>query len=146
MATSTSPYSTRFKLVAAAVIAVALVLIGVAFSALSNSEDDPVLTEADAKVVDNLIPRRNAQVPQQSSVGIDLAVGWSGTLVVDGTEIPEDELQVTPQIGLIEFTPGPGKAVEEYQAGQNCVTAIIWRIADGRGVADRNIPWCFQVV
>jgi hypothetical protein len=146
MATSTSPYSTRFKLVAAAVVAVALVLIGVAFSALSNSEDDPVLTEADAKVVDNLIPRRNAQVPQQSSVGIDLAVGWSGTLVVDGTEIPEDELQVTPQIGLIEFTPGPGKAVEEYQAGQNCVTAIIWRIADGRGVADRNIPWCFQVV
>ena len=146
MATSTSPYSTRFKLVAAAVIAVALVLIGVAFSALSNGEDDPVLTEADAKVVDNLIPRRNAQVPQQSSVGIDLAVGWSGTLVVDGTEIPEDELQVTPQIGLIEFTPGPGKAVEEYQAGQNCVTAIIWRIADGRGVADRNIPWCFQVV
>ena len=53
---------------------------------------------------------------------------------------------LTPEIGLIEFTPGPDKAVEELASGENCVTAVIWRVSDGRGVDDRTIPWCFDVV
>jgi hypothetical protein len=141
----TSPYSTRFKIVAAAVVAVAAVLIFIAFTSLGEDED-PVLSEGDQQVVENLIPRRDSQVPQQSSVGIDLVTGWAGTLAIDGVEIPEDELTVTPEIGLIMYAPAEGKAVEELQAGQNCITATIWRISDGRGVNDRTIPWCFEVV
>lgn len=139
-------YSTRFKLAAAAVVAVAAVLVAVAVRMIDDGGDDPVLRGGDAAVVENLLPRRNAQVPQQSNVGIDLVTGWEGTLVIDGTEIPEDELQVTPEIGLIEFTPGDGRAVEELDPGRNCVSAVIWRISDGRGVDDRTIPWCFEVV
>jgi hypothetical protein len=145
MATRTSPYSTRFKIVAAAVVALAGVLFYLAFTSLGDDED-PVLSQGDTQVVENLIPRRNTQVPQQSSVGIDLVVGWSGRLVVNGTEIPDDELVITPQLGLIEFTPGPTRAVEALDSGQNCVTAVIWRLQDGRGVNDRTIPWCFEVV
>ena len=145
MATRTSPYSTRFKIVAAAVVALAGVLFYLAFTSLGDDED-PVLSQGDSQVVENLIPRRNAQVPQQSSVGIDLVVGWSGRLVVNGTEIPDDELVITPQLGLIEFTPGPTRTVEALDSGQNCVTAVIWRLQDGRGVNDRTIPWCFEVV
>ncbi len=145
MATRTSPYSTRFKIVAAVVVALAGVLFYLAFTSLGDDED-PVLSAGDSQVVENLIPRRNAQVPQQSSVGIDLVVGWSGRLVVNGTEIPDDELVITPQLGLIEFTPGPTRTVEALDSGQNCVTAVIWRLQDGRGVNDRTIPWCFEVV
>ena len=146
MAQQTSPYSTRFKLVAAAVVTVAVGLFVVAFSALSGGDDDPVLPEGDQQVVEDLIPRRDAQVPQQSEVGIDLVTGWEGTLVLNGVEIPADELQLTPQIGLIQYTPGEGKTVEALETGQNCVTALIWRISEGRGVNDRTIPWCFEVV
>ena len=141
-----SVYSTRFKVGAVAVLAVAIGLFAVAIRAFEGGDDDPVLQGGDAAVVENLLPRRNAQVPQQSNVGIDLVTGWEGTLVVGGTEIPEDQLQVTPEIGLIEFTPGPGQAVEELDPGQNCVSAVIWRASDGRGVDDRTIPWCFEVV
>ena len=143
---TSSVYSTRFKVGAVAVLAVAVSLFAVAIRAFEGGDDDPVLHGGDAAVVENLIPRRNAQVPQQSNVGIDLVTGWEGTLVVGGTEIPEDQLQLTPEIGLIEFTPAPGTAVEELDPGQNCVSAIIWRISDGRGVDDRTIPWCFEVV
>ena len=145
MAQQTSPYSTRFKIVAAAVVAVAALLIFIAFTSLGDDED-PVLSEGDQQVVENLIPRRDTQVPQQSSVGIDLVTGWAGALTINGVEIPEDELTTTPEIGLIMYTPAEGKAVEELQAGQNCITATIWRISDGRGVNDRSIPWCFEVV
>mgnify|MGYP003403633363 CR=1 FL=1 len=141
----TSPYSTRFKVIAVLVLTLAISLFVLAFLSLGDSED-PVLSADDAQVVEALIPRRNSQVLQQSNVGIDLVVGWSGTLVINGVEVPEDELATTPEIGLIEFTPGEGKAVEQFQAGQNCVTAIIWPLSQGRGPADRRIPWCFEVV
>ncbi len=63
-----------------------------------------------------------------------------------GSRSPATSSSLTPEIGLIEFTPGPDKAVEELVSGENCVTAIIWRVSDGRGVDDRTIPWCFDVV
>ena len=139
-------YSTRFKIGAVVVLAVAIALFGIAIRSFEDGGDDPVLNDGDAAVVENLLPRRNAQVPQQSNVGIDLLAGWDGVLVINGVIIPEDQLQVTPEIGLIEFTPGDGKAVEALEPGQNCVSAVIWKIADGRGVSDRTIPWCFDVV
>ena len=144
--TPTSPYSTRFKIVASAVVAVAVALLVVAVRSFNDGNDDPVLRSGDQDVVEALIPRRDAQVPRQSRVGIDLAIGWEGTLVIDGVEIPADQLDVTPELGLIEYTPGDGKAVEELRPGQNCVSAVIWRSQDGRGVADRTVPWCFEVV
>jgi hypothetical protein len=121
-------------------------MIVYAFVGLDEGGEDPVLRGGDRAVVENLIPRRNAQVPQQSNVGIDLVVGWDGTLVIDGVEIPREQLQLTPEIGLIEYTPAPGRAVEELQSGENCVTAVIWKVSEGRGVDDRSIPWCFDVV
>jgi hypothetical protein len=145
MATS-SPYSTRFKIGAAAVVALAAAVFAVAFVAFDSGDEDPVLQGGDAAVVETLIPRRNAQVPQQTTIGIDLVTGWDAELLVDGVEIPEDQLSRTPEIGLVEFTPGEGRAVEELDPGQNCVTAVIWSLEDGRGVADRTIPWCFEVV
>lgn len=139
-------YSTRFKVGAVVVLAIAIALFGIAIQSFDDGGDDPVLSDDDSSVVENLIPRRDAQVPQQSNVGIDLVTGWDGVLVVNGVTIPEDQLQITPEIGLIEFTPAEGTAVEELEPGQNCVSATIWKISDGRGVADRVIPWCFEVV
>lgn len=139
-------YSTRFKIVAAVVVAIAAGLFTLGVRSLDDSGDDPALRAGDTAVVENLIPRRDAQVPQQSSVGIDLATGWGGTLVIDGVEIPEDELDLTPELGLVEFTPGEGRTVDALRPGRNCVSAVIWRLSDGRGVADRTVPWCFEVV
>lgn len=139
-------YSTRFKIVAALVVTAAVGLLVYAIVGIDDGGEDPVLRGGDGAVVENLIPRRNAQVPQQSNVGIDLVTGWDGTLIIDAVEIPRDQLQLTPEIGLVEFTPADGAAVEELDSGRNCVSAVIWRVADGRGVDDRTIPWCFEVV
>jgi hypothetical protein len=139
-------YSTRFKMTAVLVLAVAITLIGVAVNTLEGGGDDPVLGSGDAQIVEALLPPRHDQVPQQTTIGIDLVTGWDGTLVIGGTEIPEDELQVTPEIGLVQFTPAEGRTVEQLRAGENCVTAVIWRVSDGRGTNDRRIPWCFEVV
>ena len=72
----TSPYSTRFRIVAALVLSAAVAMLVAAVIGFDDGGDDPVLQGGDRAVVESLIPRRNAQVPQQSSVGIDLVTGW----------------------------------------------------------------------
>jgi hypothetical protein len=146
--TSTSPYSTRFKIVAVAVLALAIGAFVGAYLATSDEGDDELGASGDAaagEMVEQRIPAPNSQVPQQSTIGIDLAAGWEGTLQLNNVEIPRDQLTLTPELARIEFTPGEGQLVEELQAGRNCVTAVVWPIAEGRDAA-RQVPWCFEVV
>jgi hypothetical protein len=140
MATSTSPYSTRFKVVAVIVLALAIAAFVAAYLATSDEGDDQLGTSGAIgnDIVEQRIPAPNSQVPQQQTVGIDLLSGWD-------VEIPMDQLKLTPELAKIEFTPGDGKVVEEMRAGLNCVTAIVWPISEGRDAA-RQIPWCFTVV
>lgn len=145
MASSTSVYSTRFKVVAALVVTLAVTAFVLAYFSAQEGTDDPVLESGNAEFVETLIPQRNAQVPQQSSVGIDLASDWTGVLVINGDEIPEDELQITDELGLIQYTPGPDKAVEQLQTGVNTITAVVWPRSQSREAA-QNITWTIEVV
>ena len=43
--------------------------------------------------------------------------GLVAALILNGVEIPRDELQRTPEIGLTEFTPAPDTAVEDLRRG-----------------------------
>ncbi|MGH9110896.1 MAG: hypothetical protein ACRDZN_01125, partial [Acidimicrobiales bacterium] len=128
---TTSVYSTRFKVVATLVLAVAGAAFVLAYLSAQEGDDDPLLTTGTSEIVETLMPRRDSQVPQQTSIGIDLVSGWTGTLLVNDVEIPQDQLTVTPELALIEFSPGDGRAIEELAAGRNCVTAVVWPIAEG---------------
>lgn len=138
-------YSLRFRIVAVLVALGAALAFAVAYLSSQEGDDQIATSGQGGEFVERLIPARNAQVPRQSTVGIDMAVGWTGTLVVNGTEIPADELSVTEELGLVQFTPGEGRAVEELRAGQNRVTAIVWPRSEGREGA-RTVDWTFDVV
>ena len=68
-------------------------------------------------VVERLIPPNGARELRQSELGIDLAPGYEGTLVVNGIEIPDDQLRHVPAQNQVFFTPGEGKAIEELDGG-----------------------------
>ena len=140
-------YSLRFRLVAGLVLVVAAGLFTLAYLSFQDGSDDPILQSGDAdEFVDDLIPQRNAQVVQQQTIGIDLIPTWTGVLIVDGTEIPQDQLQVTQELGLIQFTPNEGRAVEQLRAGTNTIDAIVWPRSESRETAARTISWTFEVV
>ena len=143
----TPVYSLRFRIVAGLVVALAAGLFTLAYLSFQEGSEDPILQSGDAdEFVDDLIPQRNAQVLQQQTVGIDLIPTWTGVLVIDGTEIPQDELQVTQEIGLIQYTPNEGQAVEQLLAGTNTGNAIVWPLAESPETAARTISWTFEVV
>jgi hypothetical protein len=120
-----------------------VVIIGMAVTALVFLGEDSDNTARDA-AIERFIPTEGDKIFQQSSVGLDLEAGFDGTLALNGTPIPEDQLEKTPALNLVLFTPGPDKEVEQYDQGQNCVVATFWPSSDPAAVTSRS--WCFSVL
>ena len=90
------------------------------------------------------VPPPDSEALQQVQVGIDLGSRFTGVLVVDGTEVPEEQLVRQAALNQVFFSPGEDQIVEEWAPGRNCVQAIVWPIAEGRAES-RTVDWCFEV-
>lgn len=113
-----------------------------AFTLGEGNTDVAVTNDA----VEQLVPPRGDQVLRQSEIGIDLKPGWTAALVVNGVEIPEDQLRRVDAQNQVFFTAGPGKEFEELSAGTVTVTALVWRPVDGETRDDADaVTWTFQV-
>lgn len=98
--------------------------------------------------VEDLVPGRNATaVPRQTRIGVDLAPTWTGVLLVNGLEIPEDQLDRNAPLNQFFFQPGEGKEIERLSAGRVVATAIIWRptLGETRDSGSRSFSWTFTV-
>ena len=104
---------------------------------------DPNAPDID-DIIEQLYPARDSEVLQQQQVGIDLGPSYTGTLVINGIEIPEEQLQRRPELSQVFFQPGDDLAVEELAPGRNCVTAVVWRLTESREDS-RTVNWCFEV-
>jgi hypothetical protein len=143
---SLPPTSTRYKLAVAAALALAVGAMYLAVTRTSEGGDDlPVEAASRPEVVEHLIPFNGAEVLRQAELGIDLAPGYEGALIVNGVEIPESDLRLVPEQNQVFFSPGEGKAIEELPGGTTCVVAIAWKSSVGRGVQDEPFRWCFEV-
>jgi hypothetical protein len=134
--------SNRYRwLVGGLLGAAAVALAGGIVVTDTSHPDDATQSE----IVERLVPRANDEVLRQAELGIDLAPGYDGTLAVNGVDIPVEDQRRVPEQNEVFFTPGDGKAVEQLEAGPNCVRATVWKAADGPGTAnDRTFDWCFE--
>jgi hypothetical protein len=137
--------SLRRVLVALAVVA-GLAGIVFAFSLVDTDDGTNDIAVTDAGPVEQLIPPRGSEILRQEAVGVDLRPGWTGVLVVNDVEIPEDQVDDDnlASLGQLLYTPGSDKVIERFEAGENCVTAVVWRAAESRADS-RNVSWCFNV-
>ena len=138
--------STRYRVVVVVVLAAAIAAFAAALLTADTEEDEPVTSSGRIDVVERVVPSQGAEVVRQSEIGIDLRPGHEARLVVDGVEVPQDELRIVEAQNQVFFTPGDGKAVERLRAGRNCVSAVVWRSDTGRGVDDQTVRWCFSVL
>jgi hypothetical protein len=141
-------YSLWFKLLAAGIVGVAVVAFALAYLVQDDADNDTNIarTGGTDAFVEQLLPPEDSQAVQQSTIGIDLAPGWEGTLVVDGREIPGDQLNVRSALNLVEFTPGEGKVFTSLPSGHLCIRAVVWETRVGRAEGARTVSWCIDVV
>ena len=132
----------------ARVIMVLLVLgalYGLVLTVKNAATGNENTSESKPEYVERLIPRSGAEVLRQSGVGIDVANGYDGYLIINGTEVrtAQDGLTKDLGTGLIQYTPGPGRPVEELNAEKNCVLAMVWKRSEGEKTA-QPVSWCFN--
>ena len=137
--------SLRYRIIVTVAVAAAAIALITGIRHTKTEDTTPVIVNGRPDVVEHLIPAQDAEVLQQSEIGIDLAPGYEGLLVLDGVTIPTEELRIVPEQNQVFFAPGPGRTFAALPSGQNCVTAVVWQSARGRGPTDLSFRWCFDV-
>ena len=110
-----------------------------------TTDTEPTLTES---AVEAVIPANGSpSVLRQAEIGIDLTIGWTGELIINGTPIPDDQVRRNDPLNQLFFTPGEGKDIERLDAGRVLVIARIWNFAEGETREDaRQVSWSFSVL
>jgi hypothetical protein len=137
----------RLGIVAALAVAVACLVVA------GRSGGDADGGTGTDTAIESYIPRPGGRVLRQSQIGVTLAEGYDGRITIDGVAIPEEQMvgAIDPSSpdyaalpeeqrdlgprpnnkNVVQFQPGPGKAITEYDTGSLQVTIRYWRIADG---------------
>jgi hypothetical protein len=131
--------------VAVVVIAV-LVVVNLGVVLLNESDTTPGGDQALPADIQAISPKEGGLAGPVDTVSVDLADQYTGVLVVDGIEIPEDELERVVSLQTVSFRPGPNQAISRFRPGQNSVVVKYWR---GR-LQDRpsrpfSFGWTFRV-
>jgi hypothetical protein len=125
-----------------AVVAITLLVVfNLAIVLFNESDTSPQGEKALPVDIEAVKPEPNQITGLIDDVTVDLADRYSGVLVVDGIEIPEDQLDRVTGIQTVSFRPGPDKVIGRFRAGENTVTVKYW---DGR-LQDRPArPYSFS--
>jgi hypothetical protein len=130
-----------------AIVAVAvLVVLNLGVILLNESDTTPGGTEALPADIQSISPGEGQLAGPRDTVSVDLADQYSGVLVIDGTEIPEDQVERVVSLQTISFRPGPGKVFSKFGAGDNTVVVQYWsgRLQD-RPDKPFSFSWRFRV-
>ena len=141
------------------IVAAALGLIVLGFASATTGDKSTTINDA---AVERVIPHPGDLVLRQSEVGVDLAAGYRGILIVDGQEIPtfditaSDTGAATPFGKIVDarydkgqntvlFSPQEGSTVQAFSPGRHKVTAIFWRDGVEAREQGRAVTWFFSV-
>ncbi len=94
--------------------------------------------------VQSVLPEPGSIVRQQEDLVADLRDDLFGVLLVDGIEIPEDQLQRVVPLGRVSFRPGPDKEFERWSPGVHQAQVLYWPQTDERPDNPASFNWTFR--
>jgi hypothetical protein len=123
-----------------ALVAAAVSLVAVAIS----STDTTRIGENPRLAIESVNPAPGEIL--QDAISADLANDLTGVLVIDGTEVPEDQTDRVVQLGQVSFRPGPGKEFERFEPGRHTATILYWSRGTERPASPESFSWPFRSV
>jgi hypothetical protein len=120
----------------------ALLIVAVAGIVYAFSSSPKPPAEKTSAVV-NVMPPAGDLDLRQEHVGVTLAAGYTGDLLVDGTQVPEDELHRVPALYQITLAPTPGSQFN-LGPGRHCASVNYWPLANPSDKRS-SPPWCFNL-
>jgi hypothetical protein len=111
----------------AIVVVTVLVALNLVVVLLNESDTTQAQRTPVPADIQSISPKEGELVGLVDTVTVDLADQYSGVLVIDGIEIPEDELDRVVSLQQVSFRPGPDRAISRFRAGDNTVVVKYWR-------------------
>ncbi len=121
-------------------------LVAVAIGALwyvatePSSDEGPPLPEA----VEAVSPERGDLDLRQATIVADLAPGYTGYLLVDGVEVPRDDLQIVDALNQVILRPTEDSDYRVLAPGRHCATVVYRRIGEPEDRSS-SYRWCFSL-
>ncbi len=94
--------------------------------------------------IESVSPERGELTGLVDSIEVDLNDNYTGDIAIDGITIPEDQLERTEQLGLVQFRPGPGKEITRLRTGENTVVVTFWPRIQDRPANPPTFSWRFR--
>ena len=148
------------KLLLSLGFAIGIALIVFAFTTAKTGSNAP---RVDNPAIEQLIPNPGDLVLRQSEVGVDLAHGYTGQLIIDEHPLVTEDVvaaqpapgETVPRILNVRFDPGDntllyqpedvsGAPIRQFTPGQHTITARFWKIDEGESSA-HEYSWTFRV-
>ena len=129
---------TRYRVVVSALLAVAAALLYIGFV---SSVDHKTETN-NAAHVSFVQPEPNAVALRQARIFASLDTAYTGTLIVEGIEIPEAQLDHLEGLNTVGFTPRAGTETGALKPGKRCARVVYWPLASSRSEA-MSYDWCW---
>ena len=128
-----------------AIVAIALiVVVNLGILLAVNSDTSVPGTESLPATVESITPLAGELTGLVDDVSVDLRDDLFGVLVIDGVEIPEDQLSRVEELGVVSFRPGPDKEFSRFRAGDNTVVVRYWDRAEDRPASPASYSWRFR--
>ncbi len=116
---------------------VAVVALGIAFNPTGTSTPLP-------PPVESVFPLPNDAALRQAFVEVDMSVGYTLVLYVDGFRVPESEITVIEATGVYRWSPSPLSAyLTEWSPGEHEVR-IEWDSVAGPADVGTFV-WTFRI-
>ena len=125
------------------VAGIVIVVLNLALIGLDESDTTPgghTLPSA----VDSVTPAPGELVRLQDTVGADLRDDLTGVLVLDGAEIPEDQLERVIPLAQVTFRPGPDQDLEKLEPGEHTLVVLYWPQGKERPARPASYSWSFR--
>ncbi|MEA2844691.1 MAG: hypothetical protein QOJ69_2362 [Actinomycetota bacterium] len=81
---------------------------------------------------------------RQVTIAADLAPGYTGYLLLDGVEVPRDDLQIVDALNTITLKPLPDSDYEVLEPSRHCATVVYRRIGEPESDSS-SYQWCFSL-
>ncbi len=139
-ATAAARIFTFRRVVSSVLLAVAFGGLAVAFI-MHDDEPNPLLRPA---AVGKVSPEPGSLQLRQTEIFVELDPTYTGTLRINGTVIPDDQLDVIRGFNRYSFTPAAGKEIDELPPGRTCAVVTFDKVVNP-GTDPGSFRWCFNV-
>jgi len=120
-------------------VAVAAAVGGLVWVATADRATDiPALPSA----IEAVSPQGGDLDLRQATIAADLGPGYTGYLLFDGAEVPDDDLQHVDALNQVILKPKPESDYLQLAPGNHCATVVYRKFGEPLD-ASESYRWCF---